>query len=157
MSSKARKLDASRVINAPARKIFAFLARPDNHVLPGTSGMIRGPAGHATMTEMGAVFAMNMHNEMKGDHQAENHVAVYEPDRAIGRAPAEPGHQPAGHTWVWRLAPIADNRTLVTQTYDWPAFSHAEMLDHLPVINHDQLQASLDRLAEAVDDQAGAP
>jgi hypothetical protein len=31
------------------------------------------------------------------------------------------------------------------------------MLDHLPVINHDQLQASLDRLAEAVDDQAGAP
>jgi hypothetical protein len=90
MSSKARKLDASRVINAPARKIFAFLARPDNHVLLDTSGMIRGSADHATMTEMGrGVRDEHAQREMKGDHQVENHVVVYEPDRAIGWAPAD--------------------------------------------------------------------
>jgi len=93
---------------------------------------------------------MNMRNRIKGDHQVENHVVIYEPDRAIGWAPAEPGCEPAGHTWTWRLTPFADNRTLVTETYDGSGFKHKEMLDYLPVINQDQVQASLDRLAEAL-------
>jgi hypothetical protein len=89
MSSKARKLDASRVINAPARKIFAFLARPDNHVLLDTSGMIRGSADHATMTEMGAVFAMNRHNEMNGDHRTKTTLS------STSRTGRSAGHQPS--------------------------------------------------------------
>jgi hypothetical protein len=76
MGSKARMMEASRVIDAPAQRIFAFLARPGNHVLLDTSGMIRGSAGHVTVTRTGTVFLMNMHNQTKGGHQVENRVVI---------------------------------------------------------------------------------
>jgi hypothetical protein len=79
MGSKARMMEASRVIDAPAQKIFAFLARAGNHVLLDTSGMTCGPAGHVTVTRTGTVFVMNTRNRIKGDHQVGNHVVVYEP------------------------------------------------------------------------------
>jgi hypothetical protein len=94
---------------------------------------------------------MNMHNEIKGDHQVENHVICYEPGRAIGWAPAEPGSEPAGHTWTWQLTPKGKNQTLVTEIYDWSSFRNVDMLDYLPVIDLTQMQASLDRLAEALE------
>jgi uncharacterized protein YndB with AHSA1/START domain len=150
MSDPVRKITVSRVIDAPAARVFSFLARPDNHPRFDTSGMVRSSADHTPLAGVGAVFVMDMHNEIKGDHRVENHVIVYEPNRAIGWAPAEPGQQPAGHTFVWQLRPEGDRRTIVTQTYDWSAFTHRDMLDRLPVVDGDQLQASLDLLAEAV-------
>jgi hypothetical protein len=80
----------------------------------------------------------------------ENHVVVYDPDRAIGWAPAEPGRKPAGHTFVWHLRPDGEGRTVVSQTYDWSEFDHVEVLDRSPVLDRDQLQASLDLFADAV-------
>lgn len=136
MGRDTRVIEVSRVIDAPASSVFAFLARPDNHVALDTSGMIRGSADHATVTAVGQVFVMNMSNAFKGDHQVENHVVSFEPDRAIGWAPAEPGKEPAGHTWQWRLRPMGRNQTLVTQIHDWSAFTHVDMLDHLPVVEH---------------------
>ena len=133
-----------------AARIFAFLINPDNHRVFDTSGMVRGSTDHAVPGDVGAVFVMDMHNEFKGDHRVENHVVVFERDRAIGWAPAEPGQEPAGHTFVWRLAPVAGGRTRVSQTYDWSAFTHLDMLAHMPVVDRDQLRASLDRLAAAV-------
>jgi hypothetical protein len=140
----------TRTIDAPAADLFAFLASPDNHVRLDTTGMVRASADHRRLTGVGDVFVMNMHNEIKGDHQVENHIVVYEPDRAIGWAPAEPGHDPAGHTFVWNLQPAGVQRTIVSQTYDWSAFTHVDMLSHLPVIGRQQLLASVDLLAEAV-------
>ena len=43
-------MEASRVIYAPAQRIFAFLARAGNDVLLDTSDMTCGPAGHVTVT-----------------------------------------------------------------------------------------------------------
>lgn len=145
-----RAIRVRRVIDAPAARIFAFLTNADNHLALDTSGMIRGSADHATLDRVGQVFVMDMHNPIKGDHRVANHVVAYEPGRAVGWAPAEPGREPAGHTYVWRLAPTADGRTEVSQTYDWSAFTHLEMLAHLPVVDRDQLLASVDLLAEAV-------
>ncbi|GAA5129338.1 SRPBCC family protein [Pseudonocardia adelaidensis] len=147
---EVRSIEASRVVEAPAAQVFSFLSDPVNHVAFDTSGMVRGSTTGATIAGVDDVFVMNMHNAIKSNHQVENHIVVYEPDRAIGWAPAEPGHTPAGHTWTWRLAPAAPDRTVVSLTYDWSRFSHIEMLDHLPVINCAQLLASLDRLAEAL-------
>ena len=100
---------------------------------------------------------MNMYNAMRGDHRVENRVIVYERDRAIGWAPAEPGKPPAGHTYVWELSTKRDGRTLVCQTYDWSAFTHLDMLDHLPVVDERQLMASLDKLADAPTPPAQSP
>jgi uncharacterized protein YndB with AHSA1/START domain len=145
-----RSIAVSRVVDAPVERVFAFLSDPANHVAFDTSGMVRGAASGARIGGVGEVFVMNMNNAFKGDHQVENHVVAYEPDRAIGWAPAEPGHPPAGHTWTWRLAPADAGRTVVSQIYDWSRFSHVEMLDHLPVIDRGQLLASVDRLAETL-------
>ena len=150
MPTQTNRIEVSRVIDAPAELVFTFLTRPDNHVALDASGMIRSSADHRTLTETGAVFVMNMHNAMRGDHQVENHVICYEPGRAIGWAPAEPGEEPAGHTWTWRIAPIGPEQALVSQTYDWSAFRHTDVLNHLPVISRGQMQESVERLAEAL-------
>ncbi|QWF85198.1 hypothetical protein HUW46_08652 [Amycolatopsis sp. CA-230715] len=97
----------SRVIDAPAARVFAFLADPANHPALDTSGTLHGYAGTAVITG-------------------------------------------AGHTYVWRLRPLSANRTEVTQIHDWSRFTHVEMLPHLPVVNRDQLRASLDLLADAL-------
>src|ERR1017187_10470122 len=79
MGSKARMMEASRVIDAPAQRIFAFPARAGDHVLLDTSGMTCGPAGHDTVTRTGTVFVMNTRNRIKGDHLPRNPLVVYEP------------------------------------------------------------------------------
>ena len=152
MTDSFRRIEVSRLVAAAPERIFAFLARPENHRTLDTSGMIRGCAAGGPLTAVGQVFVMDMHNDMRGDHQVENHVVVLEPDRAVGWAPAEPGRPPAGHVFVWRLTPDPSGGTVVSQTYDWSAFTHLDMLDHLPVLDRDQLMRSVDRLAEAVTD-----
>lgn len=116
-----RSIDVSQLVDAPAERIFAFLAQPANHVMFDTSGMIRGAATRSPITHVGQVFVMDMHNDMKGDHQVENHVVICQPGRAIGWAPAEPGQSPAGHTWTWRLTPVGPGRTGVSLTTTGPA------------------------------------
>jgi uncharacterized protein YndB with AHSA1/START domain len=139
-------IEVSRVIDAPAELVFTFLTRPDNHVALDTSGMIHSSADHRTLTEIGAVFVMNM----RGENQVENHVICFDPGRAIGWAPAEPGEEPAGHTWTWRMTPIGPEQTFVSETYDWSAFRHTDMLKYLPVTDRDQMEESMERLAEAL-------
>ena len=56
----------------------------------------------------------------------------------------------AGHLWRWRLEPLDESRTLVTQTYDWTGLSPespAARLNRARSMTTDNLQASLDRLA----------
>jgi uncharacterized protein YndB with AHSA1/START domain len=148
--SDERRIRVSRLIDAPASKVFAFLAEPANHARLDTSGMIRSAANVVPIRATGDVFVMNMHNEIMGDHQVENHVVVYEHEHAIGWAPAEPGQPPAGHKYVWELFAEGES-TLVTQTYDWSEFTYLDMLEYLPVVDEKQLRASLDKLADAVE------
>ncbi|MCR6483685.1 SRPBCC family protein [Amycolatopsis sp. OK19-0408] len=150
MGSEPRVITATRLVQAPAARVFAHLADPGHHRALDTSGMIRGAAAPGPITHAGQVFVMNMHNALKGAHQVANHVVTFEPDRALGWAPAEPGHPPAGHTWTWRLEPAGDHCTAVSLTYDWSAFTHTSMLAHLPVVDREGLHASVAKLAEAL-------
>ena len=47
--------------------------------------------------------------------------------------------------------PQGEQRTLVSHTYDWSAFTHLDMLEYPPVVDERQLRASLDKLAEAIE------
>lgn len=141
----------SRLVARPAEVVFAFLAEPARHPSFDTSGMVRRAATVGRLTGVGEVFVMEMHNAMRGSHRVECHVVEYEDGRALGWAPAEPGSPPAGHTWTWRLRPDGPDRTWVSQTYDWSAFTHTDHLDRLPVVDREGLQASLDLLAGAVE------
>jgi hypothetical protein len=112
--------------------------------------MLRTTPDQPSISGAGQTFLITMQNEDKGDHQTENHVVVFEPGRAIGWAPGEPGEAPAGHTWVWRLVPDGGD-TEVSQTYDWSEFTHVEALPYLPLLGREQLEESLVRLAEVIE------
>ncbi|MBM7790302.1 SRPBCC family protein [Tenggerimyces flavus] len=152
MTDAQCSITVSRLVAAPAAVVFAFLAEPARHSAFDTSGMVRRAVTVGRLTGMGEVFVMEMHNAIRGDHRVDCHVVEYELGRALGWAPAEPGRPPAGHTWTWRLRPEGSNRTWVSQTYDWSAFTHADHLDQLPVVGREGLRASLDLLAAAVED-----
>jgi hypothetical protein len=77
-------------------------------------------------------------------------VIEFEEGRLIAWMPGDAGAEPAGHLWRWRLEPLDESRTLVTQTYDWtglPADTPATRLGRARSTTTDMLQASLDRLA----------
>jgi len=144
-----RQIEVSRTVDAPPERTFALIADPDRHPDLDASGMVRASQTHLAITELGDVFTMDMHNEQMGDYVVENHVVVYEPDVALGWAPAGPGQRPAGYTWTYRLAEEGD-ATRVTLTYDWSAITDEKLLEFFPVLDADALAASLDLLAEAL-------
>jgi uncharacterized protein YndB with AHSA1/START domain len=143
-------ITVSGVVDAPVERVFALLADPDRHRDLDASGMIRHSETHLAITEVGDVFTMAMHNESMGDYEIDNHVVVYEPDRAIGWAPGAHGKGPAGHTYTWYLAPTDDDHTEVSQTYDWSAIDDPGLLPYFPVVTAEQLTESIARLESAL-------
>lgn len=128
MADSSYQVSVSRRIAAPADQIFALLARPDRHIEFDGSGMLRGTDTTAPITAVGDRFVMRMYfDRLGGDYVMDNHVVDLEPDRRIAWAPAAGDERaagenfkvgvPAGHRWVFELAPDGD-ATVVTETYD---------------------------------------
>jgi len=156
----SRKLQASKVIDAPADKIFALLSDPSRHVDLDDAGMVRGPEGDAPpIGGIGQVFTMNMHQDALGDYRMVNTVTAYQPTSRIGWAPAmDPSCDLAsklgdmdasGHTFTYDLAEV-DGGTRVTQTYEWMSVHDEEFLKLFPVVSEKDLGATLDRIASQV-------
>ena len=76
----------SRKIEAPADKLFDFLAHPVNHPLIDGSDMLR-EASDEVISGVGDVFAMKMHNDEMGDYEMSNYVVEYELNRRISWEP----------------------------------------------------------------------
>jgi hypothetical protein len=66
----------------------------------------------------------------------------------IAWRPAEPGKQPPGHLWRWKLEPINSTLTNVTHTYDWTALTDSKRLEKARSTTPEMLRESMDRLAE---------
>jgi hypothetical protein len=78
----------------------------------------------------------------------DNHVVEFDEGRLIAWRPSEPGMEPPGHLWRWRLEPVDDSRTLVTHTYDWSRLTDKTRLPRARATTAEKLQVSIDRLAE---------
>lgn len=150
VSEENKSITVSRVVDAPPERVFALLADPDRHPDLDASGMVRASRTHLAITELGDVFVMDMHGADRGDYTVANTVVVYEPDRALGWAPASIDGTPGGQTWTYRLEPEGDG-TRVTHTYDWSQVTQQRLLPSLPVIDAAGLAASLDLLAEVLE------
>jgi uncharacterized protein YndB with AHSA1/START domain len=121
-------ISVSRVIAAPAGRIFSFLARPAAHPDVDGSGMVRAALEEETISKVGDVFAMRMFNDEMGDYVMENRVVEFEPERCIVWEPVmrsidKPDLQsdigePAHHQWGWQLEPMAAGGTRVTEFFD---------------------------------------
>jgi hypothetical protein len=145
------RIKVSRQIDAPAGRIFALLADPARHEVIDGSGTVRSADSPQLLTAEGQRFRMHMHREDRGGAYAtDNIVTTFRPDRALGWATTYPDQEPLGYTHTYLLEPDGDDRTVVTQIYDWSGVTDPDLLHLFPRISADELATTLNRLAEAL-------
>ena len=136
-------VEASRQIAADPAVIFELIADPSQQPQwDGNDNLVSAAPGQR-VRGVGDVFTMALTN----GGVRENHVVEFEEARLIAWRPAEPGKEPPGHLWRWRLAPAGDGSTLVTHVYDWSQLTDESRMAKAQSTTADNLDASLARLA----------
>jgi uncharacterized protein YndB with AHSA1/START domain len=137
-------VSANREIDASADRIFALIADPSQQPRwDGNDNLAQADAGQR-VRGLGDVFTMTL----TGGNIRENHVVEFVEARRIAWLPSEAGRRPPGHLWRWELEPLGETRTRVTHTYDWSRLTDQNRLPRARRTTSENLQASLDRLAE---------
>ncbi|MEU7478198.1 SRPBCC family protein [Lentzea sp. NPDC042327] len=137
-----RSTSVTRTVPAAAERIFDLLADPAKHPLIDGSGTVRAPRpGAPARLSLGATFGMDMRIGVA--YRIENTVVEFEEDRLIAWRHFN------GHRWRWRLVPLGDGTTEVTETFDWSTARTAWLLglSGIPRRNEVAMKRSLDRLA----------
>jgi uncharacterized protein YndB with AHSA1/START domain len=137
------QVSVTAVIAAPPERIFALLTDPAMHPLIDGSGSVLGVQdGGPERLTLGATFGMNM--KIGAPYKILNTVVEYDQDQLIA------WRHFYGHRWRWRLRPLGDGRTEVTETFDWST-SRVPLLLTLspfPRRNRRGMEKSLVRLAD---------
>jgi len=139
----------SRVVNAPAERIFELIADPANHPLIDGSGSVRASRGTGPRRlELGARFGMDM--KMGLPYKIRNTVVEFEDGRRIA------WRHFYGHRWRWELRDLGDGRAEVTETFDYSTarFPKGIELVGFPARNREGIEASLQRLVDMFDEPA---
>lgn len=140
-----RIVSVSRVINAPAEKIFDLLANPESHVTIDGSGSLISVKSNPSRLSKGAKFAMKM--KIGVPYSVTNTVCEFEENRTIA------WHHMAHLIWRYDLEPV-EGGTKVTESFDY-----SNLLGAMPGVakkaasNKVNMAKTLDRIAELV----GAP
>ena len=153
MTTHETKVVVSRVVDAPADRVFEVLTDPHQHVQLDGSGFVRGLDHGDRIERTGQNFRMNMSGDhMGGDYQTDNHVVGFDPNHLLAWRTAPAGTEPPGWEWVWELDGQDADRTEVTLTYDWSAVTDQALLEKVsfPLVTEEELEASLGNLAAAV-------
>jgi hypothetical protein len=141
----------SRVIPAPADRIFAVLADPRRHREFDGSGTLRDAVDGPARLSKGAVFGMNMC--IGGPYQMTNTVVEFEEGRRIAWQPRPTMSLPAkvigGRIWRYELEPV-EGGTLVRETWDISQERVPPLVWGLRGMVRTSMNASLDRLTELV-------
>jgi len=104
-------ISRSRVIAAPADKIFDLLADPAAHARFDGSGTVRAARGNPGRLSLGARFGMDMRHGVP--YRVTNEVVEFEEGRRIAWRHA------GGHIWRYELEPVGEGaETRVTETFD---------------------------------------
>jgi ketosteroid isomerase-like protein len=147
-------ITVSRVLDAPAERIFTVLRDPHRYTAIDAGGHLRGVEVSRPVGSVGDSFVMTLHHEGVGEQRFESRLVAFTENRLIAWAPGRPGQPPTGYRFTWKLAPAEDGRTEVTHTFDWTAVSHPADLARMPLVSADELDGVLDRLAAAVASEA---
>jgi hypothetical protein len=106
-----RKVSVSRVIDAPAQKIFDLIADPAMHpVLDGSGTVKRSHDGNPKRLSLGARFGMSMRIGLP--YRIRNTVVVFDDGHSIA------WRHWGRHVWRYDIEPT-DGGTRVTETFDW--------------------------------------
>jgi uncharacterized protein YndB with AHSA1/START domain len=140
--SAPRSVSVSKLIHAPASRIFDLLADPRQHVLLDGSGSLTSVKSAPQRLVLGSTFSMHM--KMGLGYVTRNRVVEFEEDRRIA------WHHFALFTWRYEFEEV-DDGTLVTESfnYDRPwAFVIIAM--GFPERNRVAMEGTLERLEDAV-------
>jgi uncharacterized protein YndB with AHSA1/START domain len=155
-------VSVSTTVEAPAEAVFAVLTDPTTHQAIDGTGWVRGSLDGEPLTATGQTFRMGMYhdNHPLKNYEMTNRVEVFERPRAIawqpGQSPDDRGNLMDSPRlefggWIWRydLAPVGDDKTEVTLTYDWSGVPPAQR-EHIqfPPFDVSHLDNSLRHLAE---------
>ncbi|MDQ4502533.1 SRPBCC family protein [Sinomonas sp. ASV322] len=146
----ARLSTASREINAPAAAIFELIADPSRQPEWDGNDNLGEAAPGQRVHAVGDVFTM----ALTAGVLRENTIVEFEEGRRVAWLPSEPGHPAPGHLWRWELAPLDEQRTLVTHTYDWTNLTDANRFERARRTTSERLLASIDRLAALAEARA---
>ena len=142
--SDERIISATRAMSAGAERIFDLIADPSAQPSWDGNNNLASAAPGQRVRQVGDVFKTTLTNGAV----RENHVVEFIEGSQIAWRPAEPGKQPPGHLWRWKLEPINSTLTNVTHTYDWTALTDSKRLEKARSTTPEMLRESMDRLAE---------
>jgi hypothetical protein len=118
----------TRDIDASATRIFSILSDPAMHPEVDGTGMLRSAVDNSPIAAVGDVFYIDMVHWNLGNYVMANHVVEFEQDRLIAWEPVvysyeKPEYQssvgqPALRQWGWKLEPLSDDRTQVTEFFE---------------------------------------
>ena len=147
------RITVEREIPATSEAVFDVLTNVERHAELDGSGFVLGLDHGDRISRTGQNFRMNMTGDhMGGDYQTDNHVTGYDKNRLLAWQTAPAGEEPAGWQWVWELESQGSDATTVRLTYDWSGVTDEELKKQVgfPLVSEEQLESTLDRLAQAV-------
>lgn len=149
------RIEASRLVAAPAADIFALLCDPQGHVAIDSSGMLQSAEGEPVRAA-GDSFVVHMDRESLNDYPELGRYDVtvtirdLEPDRLVSWTVLGRIRPQIGHVYGYRLEPD-ESGTRVTSFYDWsdiaPEWRDAGIF---PVLSENALRATLGILDRTV-------
>ena len=140
--TKSRAVSASRLIPAPASRIFEVLADPRQHVLLDGSGSVTGVGRAPERLCLGARFSMSMRIGAK--YTTSNKVVAFDEGRCIA------WHHFARFVWRYDLVEV-EGGTRVTESFDYDRpWAWTIMVLGFPERNRHSMELTLERLERAV-------
>ncbi len=152
------RVSVTRVIAAPAAAIYAIVSDPEGHVRIDGSGMLEASAESKPLTSVGETFDIHMDrtplNDIPGlvKYSVRNTVTQIEPDRLVEWTIGGIDQPPLGHVYGWRLTPVSDSETEVTNYCDWTDIVQAlrDAGRTWPIVPVEMLEESLGKLERLV-------
>lgn len=149
MSTAARTVCRSVLIDAPAQDIFQLLIDPRRHPDFDGSGSVRAQVHGPQQLSLGQRFGMRMH--LAVPYVITNTVVAFEPDRVLA------WRHLGRHIWRYDLEPVAAG-TRVTESFCWGSALAPWALELLrvPAKNTTSIERTLPRLKALVESAASA-
>ncbi len=138
-------VSASRLIAAPAEKIFDLLADPTrHHEFDGSGSVLAARDGTPTRLALGAKFGMDM--KIGFSYKITNEVVEFEENRSIA------WRHFGRHVWRYQLE-ATDGGTQVTESFDWTNARSRLLITMMgyPKKNLAAIEQTLERLASVVE------
>lgn len=138
-------VSTTRLIAAPAEKIFDLLADPTrHHEFDGSGSVQQARGGAPTRLALGTKFGMDMKIGFK--YRITNEVVEFEENRRIA------WRHLGRHVWRYELDPT-EAGTNVTETFDWTNARSRKLIEVMsyPKKNLAAMEATLERLASVTE------